>query len=558
MSFAARALRATRRDLQDQDQDQDRLWRDALDSTLAPDHPLLPHNPFAHSTPPPAFSTLATIPSFPDDTAPPPGEDEDATWLVIVVLALALAVTLATLIRACAQRISRLLGIPLHGASGARGIGHAGASAGHGSAGRHHGSSGPHQVPEEHDADPDQDLNENDERWALLTDAQRQAFTAAQAFQTAHPPLSVPTDISLSQYLSIQEKGVSAWEFEAPFDSSRVIVHDRTELSFHDQEASVQTNLPIPKQQEVYYWEVKMFEKSPDTVVSVGVSTKPYPNERMPGWNRHSVAYFSKDGQKYCNSPFSGHPYGPIYFEGDVVGCGYRPRTGTLFFTRNGKRIEDAYTGLWYNLFPTVGASGPCVLHVNLGQSGFVFVEANVKKWGLAPAAGNLVPPPAYGREHGSILLETGRTSAALGMPTSPGPAPPTRRPKLQSSQSRARIEAAGVLVQIEESTHSSDAGSSSISEYAKQVMSPINISLSKMSVPTIPPPQYSSLGGAAAVAGGEGGAGGNRGTAERTESESDDETTALIARTISKPIGRTRERSGTLSSIASGSGTRR
>lgn len=48
-------------------------------------------------------------------------------------------------------------------------------------------------------------------------------------------------------------------------------------------ETSVQTNLPMPKQQEVYYWEVKMFEKSPDTVVSVGVSTKPYPNTRMPG-----------------------------------------------------------------------------------------------------------------------------------------------------------------------------------------------------------------------------------------------------------------------------------
>ncbi|KAG0067197.1 Rsp5p-dependent ubiquitination, sorting of cargo proteins at the multivesicular body [Linnemannia elongata] len=106
------------------------------------------------------------------------------------------------------------------------------------------------------------------------------------AFQVAHPPLSVPTDISLSQYLSIQEKGVSAWEFEASYDNHRVQVHDRTEMSFlamNQVETSVQTNLPMPKQQEVYYWEVKMFEKSPDTVVSVGVSTKPYPNTRMPG-----------------------------------------------------------------------------------------------------------------------------------------------------------------------------------------------------------------------------------------------------------------------------------
>jgi hypothetical protein len=47
-------------------------------------------------------------------------------------------------------------------------------------------------------------------------------------------------------------------------------------------------------------------------------------------------------------------------------------------------------------------------LHVNLGQGGFVFIEANVKKWGLAPSVGTLAPPPAYGSERGSILLEAG------------------------------------------------------------------------------------------------------------------------------------------------------
>ena len=97
-----------------------------------------------------------------------------------------------------------------------------------------------------------------------------------------NPPNSVPTDISLSQYLSIQEKGVSAWEFEASYDH-QLFVHDRTELSFFDRVASVQTNLPLPKQQEVYYWEVKMFEKSPNTTIAVGVSTKPYPTTRLPG-----------------------------------------------------------------------------------------------------------------------------------------------------------------------------------------------------------------------------------------------------------------------------------
>ena len=81
-------------------------------------------------------------------------------------------------------------------------------------------------------------------------------------------------------------------------------------------------------------------------------------------------------------------------------------------------------------------------MHVNFGQSGFVFIEANVKKWGLAPMTGSLAPPPPYGSEQGSILLEAGREGAASsqghyagprhgrtrsgnfrhGPPTSPGP----------------------------------------------------------------------------------------------------------------------------------------
>jgi hypothetical protein len=97
----------------------------------------------------------------------------------------------------------------------------------------------------------------------------------------------VHTDISLSQFLSIQEKGVAAWEF-MPVDleqSSSVYVQSRTEISFYDDdsEACVQTNLPVPKQNEVYYWEAKMHDKPETTLVSVGLATKPYPSFRLPG-----------------------------------------------------------------------------------------------------------------------------------------------------------------------------------------------------------------------------------------------------------------------------------
>lgn len=172
---------------------------------------------------------------------------------------------------------------------------------------------------------------------------------------------------------------------------------------------TVLANLPVPKLNEVYYWEAKMYEKPPGTDVVIGLATKPFPSFRMPGHAKVSVGYCSTDGFRCHNFPFTASSYGPPLAEGDVLGVGYRPRNGTVFFTRNGKKLEDCYTGLsGLNMFPAVGANGAATVHINLGQAGFVFIEANVKKWGLAPMMGTLAPPPAYGSERGSILLDAG------------------------------------------------------------------------------------------------------------------------------------------------------
>ncbi|KAI9460865.1 SPRY-domain-containing protein [Lactarius psammicola] len=250
-------------------------------------------------------------------------------------------------------------------------------------------------------------------RWLeSVTESARRMYLRAKDYQLQYPPNSQNTDITLSQFLSIQEKGVSAWSFDPDYEMiSSLLVHSRTELTFLPDPASatsVQSNLPLPKLNEVYYWEVKMFDLPESTNVAVGLATKPYPHFRLPGHARYSVAYHS-NGDKTYNYPFTATPLAPSLKEGDIVGVGYRPRSGTVFFTRNGRKLEDAFVGFnSYNLFPTIGADGPCSIHVNLGQVGFVFIEANVKKWGLAPSVGTLAPPPAYGSERGSILLETG------------------------------------------------------------------------------------------------------------------------------------------------------
>ncbi|KAM6498163.1 Concanavalin A-like lectin/glucanase domain containing protein [Amanita muscaria] len=265
-------------------------------------------------------------------------------------------------------------------------------------------------------------------RWLeSVPDHVRRQYSRAKDYHLQYPPNSLPTDITLSQFLSIQEKGVSAWCFEPDYETvNSLLVHARTEITFLPDPAStscVQSNLPLPKLNEVYYWEVKMFDLPETTAVSVGLATKPYPSFLLPGLSRYSVAYHST-GDKSHNFPFTMSSFGPALKEGDVLGVGYRPRTGTVFFTRNGRKMEDAFVGLSrWNLFPTIGADGPCSVHVNLGQAGFVFIEANVKKWGLAPSVGTLAPPPAYGSEHESILLDVGgRVRTATTAPEASSP----------------------------------------------------------------------------------------------------------------------------------------
>jgi hypothetical protein len=78
------------------------------------------------------------------------------------------------------------------------------------------------------------------------------------AWQEHYPPNSIPTDITPPQFISIQEKGVSAFEFEGEPEAN-CFVAGRTEIQFLEGENCVQTNLPLPRNQEVYYWEVIIY-----------------------------------------------------------------------------------------------------------------------------------------------------------------------------------------------------------------------------------------------------------------------------------------------------------
>lgn len=319
---------------------------------------------------------------------------------------------------------------------------------------------GPTNLEREDRIDGEGGLDGVEARWLqTVEEPVRMGYVRAKIWQTQYPPDSQPTEITLSQFLSIQEKGVSAWSFEPDYESNpAIIVESRTEITFladgqgmapeEGGGCSVQSNLPVPKLNDVYYFECKMYEKPAATNVSIGLATKPYPSFRMPGMSRYSVGYHSQDGFKSHSFPFTATSYGPALLEGDTLGVGYRPRTGTVFFTRNGKKLEDAFVGFnKRNVFPTIGADGPCSVHVNLGQAGFVFIEANVKKWGLAPMMGTLAPPPAYGSERGSILLETAATSSTAADRASHPHTPRHRRTSSLNSHVQASSAAAAAAL---------------------------------------------------------------------------------------------------------------
>ncbi|KAJ2719895.1 Protein ssh4 [Coemansia sp. Benny D115] len=255
-------------------------------------------------------------------------------------------------------------------------------------------------------------VTERMRRQLLSDEDSRQSYELGRAFEQQYPYGSVNTQLTEEQQAEIREKGVDAWEFVVDLDVNAML-QSKTDVLFMGGENCVQTNLPLPKANSVYYFEVKIVEKPADVSMWIGLATKPYPAWRMTGWNRYSVGFCTNNGSVHQNSPFRGTRIGEQLFVGDILGIGFQPRSGVVWFTRNGRRYKAIASGMLYDVFPTISADGPCSFSANFGQRGFVFIEANVKRWGFGPIEGAMVPPPIYGANQNTILLETASISTS-------------------------------------------------------------------------------------------------------------------------------------------------
>ncbi|KAI8880835.1 SPRY-domain-containing protein [Backusella circina FSU 941] len=251
----------------------------------------------------------------------------------------------------------------------------------------------------------------------LMESVDSHTFESVTSWQTKFPP-NTNSYVDTSNHLQVLQKGVLAWRFEetetldSEEESNAIIISDDDDtITFYQGQGSICTNLPVPVQ-EFAYWEVKILQEqqgeSNESRIAIGLSTKPYPRWRLPGWHRHSVAYHSRNGAVYASNSVSGRSYGPPFKQGDVIGVGYLYQSGTVFFTRNGENLGKASIGFKYPLYPIIGSIGPCSVSVNFGLQDFLFSAANSREAAFAPKQGSLPPPPAYGGHiDDTVLFDT-------------------------------------------------------------------------------------------------------------------------------------------------------
>lgn len=153
--------------------------------------------------------------------------------------------------------------------------------------------------------------------------------------------------------------------------------------SYAQVKAAYDGGAPPEYGEEVHYFEVTISQVAPDVVMAIGLCTRPYPSFRMPGWNRHSIGWHSDDGRKFCDDPDGGEDYSaPWGRQGDVLGCGWQSDNGTVWFTRNGVLIGQAYINLSPHVFfPAFGADGYCKVDFNFGQSPFRYQFLPFQRW---------------------------------------------------------------------------------------------------------------------------------------------------------------------------------
>jgi len=274
-------------------------------------------------------------------------------------------------------------------------------------------------------------------------------YRNGEEFCETHPP-NQPRPVPSAAIEAIQIEGARAWNLSQPGPNTRFIGHiDNIEAGGKEKgravaivhtkskcrETCLVSNLPIVAgmydvQGKIgIYYEVQVHNMKGSIAIGgsyvscwtkqtlnakqcAGTACLPYPDFRFPGWNRLSAALHLDDFRKFFEDPDGGRDYDVARSieSGDIVGCGYEFSTGSIFFTYNGQRLADAFTGIymprqWHDVFAAIGVEGESEFEVNFGGALFKWPEGNEWQWrveGLAGTLSNTDGPdeelPAYSR----------------------------------------------------------------------------------------------------------------------------------------------------------------
>ncbi|KZL67457.1 spry domain-containing protein [Colletotrichum incanum] len=93
------------------------------------------------------------------------------------------------------------------------------------------------------------------------------------------------------------------------------------------------------------YYEVKVRGSAREVDLALGFTALPYPNFRLPGWHRGSLAVHGDDGHKYINDRWGGKTFTDPFRPGETLGIGmsFTAQGGSMsvdiFFTRDGRLV---------------------------------------------------------------------------------------------------------------------------------------------------------------------------------------------------------------------------
>lgn len=111
--------------------------------------------------------------------------------------------------------------------------------------------------------------------------------------------------------------------------------------------------------------------------------------------------------RKFFEDPTGGRDYNPLLQRiapGDTVGCGYDFTSSGVFYTYNGRRLPDAFGGVYlprtqFDVYAAIGVEGGCEFEVNFGGDLFRWKEGNEWAWRVDGHVGKLTGALASGSD---------------------------------------------------------------------------------------------------------------------------------------------------------------